>query len=207
MYLRLYPKFSLSPIQTGLDAKKLANKGLKPLGQQSGYEPERNEFGAIVYSTIHREKLYHLTQLFLSKEIWGIDARALNANYLKTLEARYSEIINVGYVEEYFTEALQDYLSFAKNQLKLHPPLKIKAGLTGVKNYQLISNEKIIGRMLNDAISWDKEIASYEIPAYEILAPFFDRIWEECGATRPPSRHIWLAKQFNNHFNTNPLPT
>src|SRR5262249_45831093 len=82
-YLRLYPLKSQTSLKTALEAQTLtSNGGLRPMGTDlSEWTPGRNAFGAIVYESPVDQKLYHLTQLFLSRELWGIDAYAVNATH------------------------------------------------------------------------------------------------------------------------------
>jgi hypothetical protein len=42
----------------------------------------------------------------------------------------------------------------------------------------------MIGKSLHDIVQWRGELAAYEKPAWEILAPFFDRVWDNCGFQR-----------------------
>jgi hypothetical protein len=110
--------------------------------------------------------------------------------------ATYSYIAN-GYIEEYFVKALQNYLVFAKTHLQLLPPLKIEAGLTGIKGYSLATNNNhIAGKALRDTIQWQGEVLSYGKPAWETLAPFFDRIWDNCGFQRTAQQQAELAKRY-----------
>jgi hypothetical protein len=91
-YLRLYPTIAVTAIESELEAREIAVRGnLQPLGRVSGWGFDRNEFGAIVFQTPENGKLFNFTQLFLSREIWGVDAESLNAErILQGLPARRS---------------------------------------------------------------------------------------------------------------------
>jgi hypothetical protein len=52
------------------------------------------------------------------------------------------------------------------------------------------------GKSLRDSVSWNGEINSYEKPAWEILEPFCDRIWNNCGLERSALQKAELANRF-----------
>jgi hypothetical protein len=171
-YLRLYPTVAVPAIDTELDADELARKGnLRPMGRVSGYSSNRNAYGAIVYEGPLDGKLCHFTQLFLSREIWGVDASCVSLTHIRELyqqniqEYKGKGYIASSYVEEVFTRALKSYLSFARESLQLPLPLQVEAG-------------------------------SFDAAAYEILGPFFDFVWKKCRVQRPPLRQAKLAQEF-----------
>lgn len=201
-YLRLYSTIAVPQIETEFGAKSLAAGGsLQPLGRVSGYSTVRNIFGSIVYDHPHDGKLYHFTQLFLSREIWGVDAQILNADYLHQRQKEWGQqplswIAN-GYIEEHFVSALQNYLNFAQTHLQLPVPLRVEAGLTGIKGYPIaVDNSGFRGKSLRDFIQWQGEIAAYGKPAWEILEPFIDKIWANCGLQRTSQDHTAFIKRF-----------
>jgi hypothetical protein len=202
-YLRLYPTESVPPMETELEAEDAARQGgLRPFGRVSGWSAIRNVFGAIAYEAPHDGKLYHFTQLFLSREIWSVDARILNADYHRERQKEWGgtgsvEYIASGYIEEHFVEALENFLSVAKSHLKLQLPLRVEAGLVGIKGYSIsVNSNDLVGNALRDVVHWTGEIAT-EKPAWDILEPFFDRIWAACGIKRSARRQAELAKKFD----------
>ena len=105
---------------------------------QDAWGFDRNVFGAIVFAHPEDGKLYQFTQLFLSREIWGVDAHILNADRIRAwLQSHVRDdslrYIANGYIEEFFVKALRNYISFAQSHLQLPPPLKIEAGLVGIR--------------------------------------------------------------------------
>jgi hypothetical protein len=202
MYLRLYPSVIVPQINSELEARTIAiNGNLQPLGRVDGCGFDRNIFGAIVYQTPQDGKLCHFTQLFLSRELWGIDAIILNADYLHQRQKEWGQqplswIAN-GYVEEYFVKALHNYLMFSQTHLQLPPPLQVEAGLTGIMGYPISGeNNGFYGKSLRDVVQWKSEIPAYGKPAWEILGSFFDRIWANCGIQRTSQDHAALVKKF-----------
>jgi len=201
--LRLYPTVAVPLIETELEARDLASSGiLKPLGRVSGWGAERNVFGAIVSWKPAGGELCYFTQLFLTREIWGVDARVLNAVLQSELHQEFGGLrrnyIATGYIEEYFARALQNYLAFAKRHLKLPPPLQIEAGLVGIKGYAIaIDDFNVNGSALRDVIQWQGE-ATYDESPVNILRPFFKRIWANCDVQRPPARDAVLTARLAN---------
>jgi hypothetical protein len=199
-YLRLYSLKAVPPITTELEARILASKGgLKPMATDlNGWDHSRNVFGAIAVDSPVDGKLYHFTQLFLSRELWGVDALAVNKTFCREFTGgRRGGYIASVYVERMFAETLSNYLKFARESLQLTVPLQIEAGLTGIKGYPIAIEHSMPGRFLQDTIQWTGTIPSYDVPVPDILRPFFDYMWAKCGLVRPDHYQEVLARQFS----------
>jgi hypothetical protein len=197
LFLRLHPTFAIPTIQTELEATILVRQGaLRPMGDVSGYSVARNSFGAIVYEAPKDGNLYNFTQLFLNRELWGVDAFVISAPGCRAYTAGKSNgFLPTSGVEENFAETLQNYLACAKN-LNLLPPLRLQAGMVGIKGYQLGVPNGLVGEALQDSIVWEAEVLDPDTPAHQLLAPFFDLIWAKFGLERPSSRQQELASRF-----------
>jgi hypothetical protein len=99
-------------------------------------------------------------------------------------------------IEENFAKTLQNYMQFAQKKLQLPLPLQAELGLVGIKDYQILVDNRLHGKFPQDSIKWNVEITSYEKPAWEILDGFFKLLWNKFGMPRPPERQIELAQQF-----------
>jgi hypothetical protein len=204
-YLRVYPTLAVPPIESELEAKNLARKGyLQPMGEVRGWGVERNVFGSIAYETPRDKTLYRFTQLFLSREIWGVDARVLNANQQRDMwqYSGYSDgrnYIPSEYIETQFVSALKKYLIFARAHLQIRQPLRIEAGLVGIRGYgiEIEDGSTVRGNALHDVVRWQGE-ASEETAAWDVLLAFFNKIWANSGVVRGPERQAKLANQFKN---------
>lgn len=188
VFLRLYPTATVTPFETELDAESaLRTGGLRPMGRISSWGPERNVYGGIVYdSPKDNGVLYHFTQLFLTREIWAVDALCLNASRCREFNQEFQRTLDrvyiaSGYLTEVFLEALHNYIAFAKNTLRLPLPLQIKAGLVGVKDYRIAIGNSICGLVLQDVVEWHTELFSYETATHEIAASFFAKVWKGAG--------------------------
>jgi hypothetical protein len=199
-YLRLYPSKEIAQLDTELAARTLASRGgLRPMGLDiRGWTPARNKFGAIVYDASRDGKLFNFTQLFLSGEIWGVDAFAVNASHCRQFSPNYGKgYIASLFVERTFVLSLANYLQFAKEFLHLPLPLNIRAGLTDVKGYPMATEGGFVGRVLHNHIEWEGVVSSYDRLPHEILRPFFDRVWQQCGLIRPEKIDRTLAQEFH----------
>lgn len=198
-YLRVYPAKAVPPVDTEFEAVALASKGgLRPMGRElSGWGHDRNELGAIVFEPTVEGRLYHFTQLFLNREIWGVDAFALNATHCREFtQGRSNGYIASSYVEKTFVETLMNYLHFSRETLGLKVPLQVEAGLVGIKGYPIAVQHGMCGRLLQDHIVWKGTVQSDDRPAHAILEPFFKYVWAKCGVERPISYQDELVKLF-----------
>jgi hypothetical protein len=190
LFLRLIPKRPLSSITSSKAALDLARSGrLSPMvGRASGWSYGRNRYGAYAYVEVDG-KTTNLTQLFKSGELWGIDSVSIEKNLLM----QYAKV-NFGFFpsvafEKTFVKTLNNYLKFAKETLRLPPPLKFIAGATNVLGYKM-GTEKFAmgtfpGNVVEQNIIFQAIIDAYSIEPHTILRPFFNQVWEECGLERP----------------------
>jgi hypothetical protein len=195
MYLRVYPIQAVQPFETEQDALEALKKGrLQPCGDTTGHGVGRNTFGAIAYGAPIDGKLFHFTQLFLSREIWCVDALELNADmrrkwFTSANLTETAELIPLGSFEKHFVDMLQTIDEANNLSLRLPFPLKVEAGLCGIKGYSAITEEAWAtrggqtGQKAMRDVSWECQIDEFK-PAWEILNPFFDKVWKSCGVNR-----------------------
>jgi hypothetical protein len=186
-YLRLYPTGTVPPFETELDAENVARDGnLWPMGRVNGRRTVRNVYGAIAYDPPDETKLCHFVQLFLSREIWAVDALCVNAARCREFNQEFGQnvervYIASGYIMKVFVDALHNYIHFAKEFLRLPLPVRIKAGLLGVKDYRIATDNTIRGSVLQNSIEWETDLRSYDTPVQDVLASFFARVWKKSG--------------------------
>jgi hypothetical protein len=175
-------------LESELAARTLASKGnLRPMGKRyDSWGHARNAFGAIAYASPQNGVLYEFSQLFLTREIWGIDAFALNAERCRDfMNRKVNGFITSAYVERMYIETLFNYMNFAREALALPLPWRIEAGLIGIKGYPIAVEQGLRGHVLEDNIVWHSSIDSSKVAAHEILRPFFSHMWDKCGVPRP----------------------
>ena len=197
-YLRLSPSHPVDAFESELDARNAAGKALRPMGMDyTGWSHTRNAFGAIAWAAPSQDgSLYNLSQLFLTKELWGMDAFAVNADRCREFtDGKLNGFIMSTYVERLFAETLFHYVSFARKFLELPLPLNFEVGLVGVKGYPLaLPQGGFGGKFLENSIVWSGQILSDETPMNEILQPFLEYMWKKCGVPRPQEVDSALRK-------------
>lgn len=197
MWLRLMPSVDLGKKWTTGELKAQAMKGnirLLPLirSSGSGYSLLRAEDGEAYYrggsvtgdqpASTNTIKTDSVAFAFRSGEVWSIETALLA--YAKD-KIYYTDL------EKVFTESAQNYREFLK-QLGIDPPLHWKAGLVGVRarhlGYQPQPGYAWSGPgpiCAADIIEAEGIIESNEQSSMAALMPFFEKIFEECGITRP----------------------
>src|SRR5574337_380964 len=129
LFMRLIPKHQVKAIESTKKAGELIKAGqLITMGRKNRdsyqYGDGRNKYGACVYS-YKDDKAVHLTQLFLSNQIWGVDLDLINKTTLLQKAKQWNMgDIDFGYfpsvaIEEVFNNTLESYLKFAAQKLGL----------------------------------------------------------------------------------------
>jgi hypothetical protein len=183
-FMRLIPSqppakpWNFTNIKSMIDAARLL-----PLPRYyESYFSTPNQFGAVVLNLRRVEdqnSADQITQVSRYGEIWGIDQRiAVDGNKIK-----FGEIT--------IAQALKEYLSFARDQLRLAPPFTIMAGFTGVQGLEFHHPMKqhvwwkpTITHCNSPRILWQDEIQDLNAEPKAILLPFFDTVWDHCGLSR-----------------------
>ena len=190
MYLRVMPVYATAPVSNKNEAKNFVlHGGLQPLGNLGGWTRGHNKHGAFVVG-YNDKNVAGMTQLFLNKELWGIDCVSLDKKFLmQRSKVDYGYIPSVR-LEMVFISALANFLSFCHDHLGLQPPLKIAAGVTQVEGYRMavphdLFMGKFDGRITDENIEWECKIDDLRANPITVLRPFFEHVWGECGLTRP----------------------
>jgi hypothetical protein len=179
-FLRVIPQQGLKDMTTGKllgYIKTYAENRLLPFGQCFNPSELTNEWGAAVFDLRQLgEPTLKLSQLFESGEIWGIES--LSDHDKTTRNLTFPNTMHS------FITGLENYLSFLFNRLKLLPPVKIIAGVSGVKDFSLFysmhpADKK--GYCPKDEILHEQVLTQTSQSAKVVLEPFFQKIWEEFG--------------------------
>ena len=192
IFLRIIPKKPIDNLKSNEIENIARNGNLMPMsevGVSCSYG--RNKYGA--YACADEDGLIlNFTQLFKNGELWGIDTDLLDKNRLiERAGVRFGFFPCVAF-ERTFIWALNNYLQFAKDILKLQVPIKFIAGATDILGYRMtappgmhVIYERFIGNMVENDVTFEGIIDDYSKEAHKILRPFFERVWEECGLERP----------------------
>ncbi|MEK6744949.1 MAG: hypothetical protein AABZ15_15130 [Nitrospirota bacterium] len=191
LFLRLIPAYGEEAIKSQKIAYEMIKASdLKPMGS-GGYGSnyrERNKFGSFVCD-YKDDKVISVTQLFLSKQLWGIDLDSIEKTYHMDVSK-----VDFGYfpssaIEVVFNKTLANYLNFASTILKLKLPIQFIAGASDVEGFRMAVSrsyvERFQGSVVNKHIIFKGVISDYKQKTTEILRPLFNHIWDECGLERP----------------------
>ena len=187
IWLRVMPKFKLQNSWAIHELKEITRKNtpnLTPLITGGGWSYLRGGDGFGAYQMEHPEDVKSLLTatsvafVFESGEMWSVDVNFLfYYNDLPFLEGRY-------------IAALTNYIQFLK-ELGVQPPYTWIAGVTGIMGrhlqYPAQPGRGIVGngpKCLVDTIEIEGEYNGEE-NIKTVLLPFFKRIFEKCGVSRP----------------------
>lgn len=195
-FLRIIPINDISS-WTPFQLEKLINSGsLVSMGDKGNADwILRNHRGAVHISCYDNgETETYLTALGLSQvfrhgEIWGIEGYSLREEYEVSGSKVKIKYIAASYIENLFTETLQNYIEWVRSSLELELPLKYILGLSGINEYAIsVSSSTIDGYCVEDEVIKTGVITDYDLDIADILIPFFRNIWESCGVQRPDTR-------------------
>lgn len=188
LFLRIVPMKKVVALRSPKIAEDLVISGnIPPMDYAIRWGNLRNKHGAVVYRT-DNGKVLALTQLFLNRELWGIDANTIDKQKLMERSRTSFGFFPCIAFEERFLNALGCYLKFANEILNLPLPLKIIAGATDIEGYKMCIPNTLgpcDGFVVENHIVWQGEVEDFNLKPTTILRPFFNQVWEACGLNRP----------------------
>jgi hypothetical protein len=197
MFLRLIPNIPLSSIETSKQVLNLIKfHDFKPMSDGNiDFFYERNKYGVFSIAQHEGGLVRHLSQLFKTGEIWGVDCwtidreLALRHGYFPHLPDSTPGVFPCATLEDIFINTLENYLKFFREKLQLSLPVKLTVGATDVKGFRMARgygvSSRFLGNVVEEHLIKEMIIDSHETPPRSILMPFFKYVWEECGLTRP----------------------
>jgi hypothetical protein len=191
LYLRLIPEVAMADLRER-DAVDAVSHGLVgPLESGGGYSSGRNRFGGIVFNGNYEEgALKSTTQVFLNRELWGIDATIL-AHQVVMRNKTILSVIPPALVEQMFLESLREYSTFARDRLGVTPPVRVVAGATNVRDFYIPMDagyiERFWGPVHRQHIEYAGTLNSWEDNEVDrVLLELFEMFFDACGRARPP---------------------
>lgn len=189
LYLRVLPTTQLLPMKRA-DALRLVRQGPKQLEpfycRPSGSSYEANQFGALAFDANWQTgEVLCGAQLFLSRELWAFDAVMCGPNERKTHGIPWLA------AEQAYADRLPKYVRFAAEQLAVPFPIRVIAGVVGVRGYTLHFRSNLYGwddpaRMLDDEVEWSGTLASMDAKEIDrVLLAVFEQFFDCAGQTRP----------------------
>ena len=137
LFMRVIPDVLVGPYPALAILKMLEGSRLVPFGCQGSVSHSMgNEWGAVTVTSRDTEAAspHHITQVTEHGEIWGIDNYTLQTNGA------------VPFIENNYAHALSGFLRFAKEQLGVTSPVKVIAGMSGVRGLRIFLPSPGIGR-------------------------------------------------------------
>jgi hypothetical protein len=185
LYLRIIPmKPLVRPLAEQLMVNNVGKYG--SFGQTSGGAfLLRNEWGVAAFDPAgHTENIDSILQYFPNGEIWGINADIMRQGnrgdeswYLATMS------------EHAFAETLFHALAFMKNTSKVELPVRVVAGVVGLKGRRLVVPGTAIGsygRMMTDSVEYEAILRDDSLEAQDkLLLALFEKIFDQSGQPRP----------------------
>jgi hypothetical protein len=195
LYLRVIPELAYPPLKQSEVKDIVYGIKIAPLRRfvGTGSSWERNRFGGITYSNVtntNGENIFTTSQVFLNREIWGIDA---------TLLSDYNSIPSIE-LEILFEKALKHYIDVAEKLLSLKPPLIIEAGATAVNGFTIempnIYFERHWGPIYNDEIKSRHILTSLNVNYVDkILLKIYEDFFDAVGERRPENFRGFPSKE------------
>lgn len=196
LFLRVMPTAPTEPL-TRYEASQIVESGkvLPMFYGTRGHYVGSNRLGAAVFNWQRAPEVDNLTQLFLSKELWGIDVDDVRCQEEWAAKQGF-ESFEPDVIEAVCRETLTGYLKVAKEILMLPLPLSFIAGVTDILGYKIaafgrgwgfgpMGMDRIGPAVLEKDIVVKGEIVDYDADVADILRPFFERIFDGCGLKRP----------------------
>src|SRR5262249_13542217 len=124
------------------------------------------------------------TQLFLNREIWGINTTLLSRSH----EGRLGIVTQS--VEATFRAALPSYLRFMKEKLGVPPPYRVEGGRSGVTGRAIVMPSNYFndewGPIHEQNVTWSGILQTAEKRDVDsALLNIFEAFFDAAGVTRP----------------------
>ncbi|MBV9734814.1 MAG: hypothetical protein JO209_02810 [Acidisphaera sp.] len=197
LYLRLVPRFVQRELSYA-EAQRIAMSRLPPLSAtRVAALPAlgRNEDGVVSFAPAEGDAdvAESAVALFLSREIWGIDFRFLRRDLPGRAHGLNTPYVPTGAVEEILLDGFIDFVEAARGPLGLTLPLRVEAGLHGIRDYTLAIRkdryaEPFAGHIFKDHIVHKTTLERWDADPFAVLRPLFDAIYDAGGLERPDER-------------------
>jgi hypothetical protein len=198
LYLRIIPRSVVVPLKRHEVKNIVFGIKINPLLNYvgGGASWELNKYGGITFSyadVAEGKKVFTTSQVFLNREIWGLDATHLYDR----------KIVSPLAFEKLFDDALRHYLDVAGKLLNLNPPIIVEAGAVEVSNFTLIRpsyfpSQREWGKIYDKEIKSRHTLSSIEKQAVDkILLAIFEDFFDAFGAKRPENFRNFPAREEN----------
>jgi nucleoside phosphorylase len=188
-YLRVIPRTALSkPLSRAELRSTIEQAGLFAMWRNPSGLFALNPYGSIVVEPESPAggALRASSQLFANGEIWGIARWPFVAN-----RPDFGPIIPSKSFEQLYRDLLVRYVNFLSTHLKFKPPLVIKAGSVGLKDFKLaVGTDELYGPYFDNTFEGKYELADFsQGEINRLLLQFFEEFFAASGYSRPAN--LW----------------
>ncbi|MDE0211506.1 MAG: hypothetical protein OXJ64_16695 [Boseongicola sp.] len=200
LYMRLQPRIG-APHMDQARTLQVVSDGLQTLGYYyfNGMSSGRGRHGTVVFKASPDDSSRALAASMLARNggLHGVNCYHLG---LHGPEVEAEPYILTTLIEEILTDGLENFLTVAEDGLGLEPPLDLSVGWEGIENFHLAVDHAYfhhtwVGPILLERIDEHLVVDSYSRDPFDLLHPFFERIYDEAGSSRPESRTVGQAER------------
>ena len=196
IYLNLRPHHSSLDLNN-LQAQPIAWESLRPLADCFGGGTciARTRHGPAVFAISNTDSPTVLDASLLVRDgsLYGIDC-----SHLRTTSSDSSSkpLVPTLSVEQMLITGLDNFLSVARHQLELQLPLDVRVGFEGVDGHFLgvdpsYFSKRLLGPILEDTLEDSVTVHSYTVDPFDLLLPFFQKVYDAVGRQRPSVPTVW----------------
>ncbi len=182
LYLRIIPKQTMPKLREKEIKDIVYGINIQPLAQaiSDGASWATNNYGGMTFSYVRTDDqkyLFTSSQIFLNREIWGLDATLFSPD----------PFIPIISLEEELESSLKHYIEVGRERLGLRPPLFVEAGATKMKGRLLMINNQPQGSSVRtEIIQTRKTLRSFEEPEIDrVLLAIFEDFFDAAAESRP----------------------
>lgn len=196
LYIRMHPEIAVPQLPEKQAATLLWEHQIAPLHTGGdGHSNDRNRYGGIIYSSDRKSRfVWSATQLFRSKEIWGVDASVMAGSIKDDRSGDMLQVISGRACEEIIAYGVKSYLKFAREVLDYPLPVMVEVGASNAEGYYMGGVVRYFdphwGPVYRDHIQkrcvledWGNEAVN------EILLSIFEEFFDAIGRGRPDNLH------------------
>jgi hypothetical protein len=188
LYMRLIPT---KPLPRLVSEKAMLDSAYKygAMGSQAGTIPIVNQHGVMCFSPAgNTNNVDALTQYFPKGEVW-----AINADIMRQGNRGQDSWYIVLSAEKAFMDTLNAGLHYLKNVAGAEMPIKVIAGVTGMRGRTLAVNNAVLGsfgKMMSDFIELPLILRDDSRQTQDkFLLQLFEKIFDQSGHVRPKGLH------------------
>lgn len=186
LYFRCIPLTAL-PQLSSRDAVEMTTQ-LWPLVSSNGCSRSRNKWGALSYSVAPDGDLFGLSQLFMNREIWGVDAHYPSISTDPDDDGEPAiDYLPTGAIHRDYPDSIDSIRNLA-SKLGFGERYVIEMGLSGAEEMRLLTNNRYgdpYHGPIYEAEVYVREVIDHDYPTKSIMNEFWERLFSQAGSKVP----------------------